>query len=517
MPVGILALCLLSIAMLRHWAKPSKGRGLPPLPGPPGEPLLGHLRVMPLEKPWVTFAQWSKDYSSDVLAFRLLHQNLVVLNSVSAAEELLSRRGINYSDRPQMVLLNDVMGLRDAKVMAFMPWGPTWRRHRRIMQQYILKGQSRLPHYHRGHLERELVLLLRRFADHSTGSATEGMQKFSISVMLGFTYGLRVLTDDNPFLQNTYRLSDFNAELGPVGATAADFFPWLRFLPSWLADRHLRSARNSRKYIIAAWSEPFRALKSSKEVTPCMLQDVLDDRNNQLRRGITPEMTEHELNGMVGTVNVAGQDTVWASLTIWTYCMVMNPDVQAKAREALDDVVGRDRLPTLDDRPKLPYIDCLVQETLRWFPALPLGLAHKSIQEDEYAGCRVPAGSVVLFNTYAMTHDTNLYRDPDVFEPERFLPVESGGRAEPHPVGPFGFGRRICPGRLVAEATMWTVMANLLSTMKIEKQIDDEGNPITPKPHFLRGSAHSMKDFPCKIVPRDQKSVELIRSLRIAE
>ena len=72
------------------------------------------------------------------------------------------------------------------------------------------------------------------------------------------------------------------------------------------------------------------------------------------------------------------------------------PDVQRKARRELDAVVGRDRLPTMDDLESLPYIQAIVLETLRWMPVLPLGLPHRSLEDDEYKGYFIPGGSVIV-------------------------------------------------------------------------------------------------------------------------
>ncbi|KAK3375854.1 hypothetical protein B0T24DRAFT_490609, partial [Lasiosphaeria ovina] len=75
----------------------------PPAP-PPGEPLIGHLRVVPTEHPESQYTQWGKDYGSDILHFSVLGRSIVVLNSVEAARDLLDKRGANYADRPRFVL-----------------------------------------------------------------------------------------------------------------------------------------------------------------------------------------------------------------------------------------------------------------------------------------------------------------------------------------------------------------------------------------------------------------------------
>ena len=76
--------------------------------------------------------------------------------------------------------------------------------------------------------------------------------------------------------------------------------------------------------------------------------------------------------------------------------MALNPEVQARAQAEIDAVVGSDRLPLLNDRPVLPYIDAILSECLRWMPTARFGLPHASREDDEYNGYFIPKGSVVM-------------------------------------------------------------------------------------------------------------------------
>jgi cytochrome P450 len=80
--------------------------------------------------------------------------------------------------------------------------------------------------------------------------------------------------------------------------------------------------------------------------------------------------------------------------------MALFPEVQQKAQQELDTVVGSDRLPTFRDREKLVYINALVQEVLRWHPVVPMNLAHSPTQDDTFEGYRIPKGSAVLANIW---------------------------------------------------------------------------------------------------------------------
>ena len=82
--------------------------------------------------------------------------------------------------------------------------------------------------------------------------------------------------------------------------------------------------------------------------------------------------------------------------------MANYPEVQKRAQAELDTIVGTGRLPTLDDEKSLPYISALIKECLRWKSVTPLGVAHLSIEEDEYKGYRIPKGSIVVSNIWCV-------------------------------------------------------------------------------------------------------------------
>ncbi|KAF8509215.1 cytochrome P450 [Hysterangium stoloniferum] len=123
-------------------------------------------------------------------------------------------------------------------------------------------------------------------------------------------------------------------------------------------------------------------------------------------------------------------------------------DVTASIYGELDTVLGSTqnsdfRLPSSDDQPHLPYIDALAKESLRWIPVAATGVAHATTDEDEYRGYRIPKGSIVIANAWAMLHDETVYSDPLIFRPDRFLAsVDKTPETDSATRGVFGFGRR---------------------------------------------------------------------------
>lgn len=76
--------------------------------------------------------------------------------------------------------------------------------------------------------------------------------------------------------------------------------------------------------------------------------------------------------------------------------MSIYPEVQKKAQEELDRVVGPDRLPEFDDYEHLVYIQATMLESIRWIPVTPLGVPHSNICDDEYRGYHIPKGTTIL-------------------------------------------------------------------------------------------------------------------------
>jgi cytochrome P450 len=80
--------------------------------------------------------------------------------------------------------------------------------------------------------------------------------------------------------------------------------------------------------------------------------------------------------------------------------MSLYPDVQAKAHAELDRIIGSSRLPTFSDRENLPYIDAIVKETVRWHTVAPVGVPHKSDEDDVFHGYFIPKGSILIANSW---------------------------------------------------------------------------------------------------------------------
>ena len=153
--------------------------------------------------------------------------------------------------------------------------------------------------------------------------------------------------------------------------------------------------------------------------------------------------------------------------------MIAYPQVQSRAHAELDEVIGSARPPTFADIPSLPYIRAMVKETLRWSLTVPFGVSHASIADDWYEGMFIPKGTVCLQNMRLINSEPDVFgSDAADYNPDRYLDKDRqvkvlDGREDGHMS--FGFGRRICPGRHVAEGTFMIDIATLLWSMRFER------------------------------------------------
>ena len=164
--------------------------------------------------------------------------------------------------------------------------------------------------------------------------------------------------------------------------------------------------------------------------------------------------------------------------------MIAFPEVQRRAQAELDTVVGRDRLPTFDDAPRLPYVRAIIEEVLRWRPSLPLGLAHATTEDDWYEGMFIPKGTICIPNTWHCNHDRTVFgEDADEFRPERHLNERGellSGSLETVQAGhvTFGFGRRVCVGKHLANDTLFISTARILWAARLEGTRDENGKEV---------------------------------------
>lgn len=127
---------------------------------------------------------------------------------------------------------------------------------------------------------------------------------------------------------------------------------------------------------------------------------------------------------------------------------------------------------------------------------------HAAVESDVYESYYIPKGATVTPNVWAMCHDEVKYPNASEFNPDRFLDAD-GTLTDDTVSIVWGFGRRICPGRHLAEASVWSAMVHLLAIFKFSNAKDENGKEIEFKPRWEGGLTVRPAPFPCSITPRN--------------
>lgn len=199
--------------------------------------------------------------------------------------------------------------------------------------------------------------------------------------------------------------------------------------------------------------------------------------------------------------------------------MMVWPDVQKKAQEEIDRVVGPNRLPNVDDYPNMPYLRCCIKETLRWMPTVILGVPHRNTQEDVYNGWRIPKDTTMIINVWGIHMDPARSPEPRRFNPDRYAGDETtlyqSANGEPllRDNFNFGAGRRLCQGIHIAERSLFLGMSRILWGFNLEAPLDSQGQRIVPNVDDLVGgiTVHPAP-FGINIVPKSPEREQIMRS-----
>ncbi|KAJ3539842.1 hypothetical protein NMY22_g4549 [Coprinellus aureogranulatus] len=499
------AFALLASATLYRIAKAP--RNLPP--GPRGWPIIGNLLDVPLDVDfWKTFREWGKQFDADVLHMSIFGINFIILNSMQATKDLLEKRGKIYSARMSLPMFEIA---EYTKLVAFETNTKRWADGRRLIMQF-LTGKE-LPKLYPV-IEDECSKLPAKIYKNPA-KLGDHLEETVVGVIMRTTYGYTP-TEHDRFTHITFKLLD-EMLVAARPTNILNILPFLQYLPAWFPGSPMKTAlafRDTMQRVVKGPYEWHLEHASSEEVKGSLCakftQAAAEDEQGNVKKG---KDIGRELAEWTAAVQfIAGADTTTFTLHAAVKALLLNPAVQKKAQAELDAVCPG-RLPTMEDRPKLEYVDAVLKETSRWHLLGPFGAPHMVDSDDEYKGYFIPKGSIILPNMGAIASDSTIYPEPDSFKPERHLGAEPQLDSGAYN---FGFGRRVCPGKALAQAEMFLTIATVLKVFDIlpwnsEKdgvraEIGEERAPSMDMPRRPTPYSVTMK-------LRNEASLELIQGL----
>ncbi|KAK3753365.1 hypothetical protein RRG08_005954 [Elysia crispata] len=480
----VLVLMLLVQAWLREPAN------LPPVPGRP-HLLLGHLPYLGAKRR-EQMAQWRKT-TGDVFRLYMGRKPLVVLCGYSVLKEALIKHGDLFVDRPPGGYATTVV--QDGTKGVLGASGAAWREQRAVAMSILRKfgmGKNSLA----DKIQEEITAYLDVLSG-LCGQPTDVKRVTSATlsnVICSIIVGKRFEYDDPYFLQF---MDTFSEQVRLVSSTSMiNVFPWLRYWPGDMfgAKRFIDCHHD----LDNIFSDPFIAQKTKEyEAGGDALDNFISAYVHEWRRkeqgGETTTMDGGHLRRLLGNLFIAGSETTATTMLWFMLYMLHYPHIQEKVFAELEEVVGHNRRPTMQDKSRLPYLNAVIMETQRRASIAPFSLSRICTADVTLQGYLIPRGTRVVSNLDSVLLDEVTWGDPLNFRPERFLD-NHGGLIHPDEFVPFSMGRRVCLGESLAKMELFLFLAALVQRFRLLPSVPGQlppqkalfGVTCPPEPFTLR-------------------------------
>ncbi|KAJ4981017.1 hypothetical protein NE237_031854 [Protea cynaroides] len=458
-----------------------KTKNLPPS-GPISLPIIGQLYLLkePLHR---TLASISAQYGP-ILLLKFGSRRILHVSSPSAVEECFTTNDVVFANRPHF--LSGKYFAFDYTTLTTASYGQHWRNLRRLTTLEIFSS-TRLQMFSKIRTN-EVSLLLRRLFD-GAGKASKIVEmkslffEVTLNGMMMMIAGKRYYGDDD-HVDKARQFQELVEEMfAAAGASnVADFLPLLKWVYFNGVEKKLVRLQRRRDQFMLELIEEYRTArthsKDEKTLIDVLLSQQEADPNYYtddiiigiiqcpisaggaiaIKNNFLGQRKKNKINLFYICVCILS-DRYYAGTMEWAMTLLSMP------------LRGQGGLINESDVANLPYLLCIINETLRMYPAGPLLIPHESSQECIVGGFSIPRGTMLLVNLWAIQNDPKLWEEPTKFKPERMEGM--GGVRDGYKLMPFGSGRRSCPGEGLALRVASLTLASLIQCFEWER-VDEE-------------------------------------------
>jgi cytochrome P450 len=469
--------------------------GIPP--GPRGVPYLGYLPFIREGNRGVLFQKIAKKYGQ-IYSVYIGKELYVVINDYTNIKKALVDNAEVFSGRPESFRHRPDLPYGRSKSI-FANHGQFWREHRRFSLSTFREfgiGKSSIEPA----LQNEIDYFLQAINDKQG-------KPFDISDLLGMSvcnnicileFGKRFEYHDEYFIQ-LKRAVDFAVHQPNFGDTFDGYIRLIKLSIPMLKARDIGSTLS--KSIQDFCTQ--KAEEHLKTYQPGSKTDYIDayytEKAERERTNNNAEMFDYEaLHENLNLLFFAGTETTTTTLRWGLIYMMQHPDVQRKVQQEIDEVVGRERLPTMDDKLRMPYTDATILEISRMATLVPSNVVHSTLEDVHLGGYLIPKDTPIHTNLWAVHHDEKLFPDPFTFRPERFI-NERGQFVKHEAVIPFSLGKRFCLGEPLARMELFLYFASMLQKFTF---VNPEGQVLTGK-ELVGGNVRAPEAFLLRAIRRE--------------
>ena len=462
-------------------------KGLKRVPGPVSTiPFLGRLHGINAVAPWKTMHDFSNQYNK-MFSLVAYGQQHIWIGDAKIAKDLLVKRAGKYSSRPNIPAIPGAE--KGGQYLALNEYDEHWRMQRRFAHT-VFTAAHQQKYYNV--IGTEVMKLMHELMNNPKDHFAH-TDLFTARISSRLCYG-----NASEALRHSRNAHEFIPQISPTAAgPIMNIFPFLIHLPEWIntSKRWIRERREQERELwTSELAQAKQALADGTLAENCYARTYFeramaakDNPNGTPADFGFPESEAAYAIGMLGTMAIF---TIAAPLYTFLLVMTLHPDWQEKVREEVLTVVGLKQTVELNDSPNLPILRACIKECLRWKPPVPLGVPRLVTEDDEYEGYYIPKGSVVHIIEQALSHDPEVYPEPDKYNLARWLEPEYPSYQAPLSVHPrlmgfsgFGSGRRVCPGVELTEAELLIACGSLVQNFEMLPDVDSlTGKKMWPDP-----------------------------------
>ncbi|KAK9097253.1 hypothetical protein Sjap_022750 [Stephania japonica] len=447
--------------------------------GPLALPIIGHLHLVAKRPLHRTLAKLANKYGS-ILFLRYGSRPVVLVSSRAAVEECLTTNDIALASRPRLIA-GQYLGYNYTSLV-WSSYGDHWRNTRRIIALELFSA-ARLQQLLSLRLE-EIHGFLRQLSKNADYDRLQKLNfktmffELMLNIIMRMIAGKRYFGENVENKEEALRFRHMVSEtFYLMGASNfADFLPFLRWFDLQGLERRMAVAHKERDAFMQGLIEESRERARNKTNVNDGEMNKMESKRKQTLLDVLLENQVHDpkyytdqtIKGIISNLLTAGTDTSSATMEWALGLLVNNPRVLKKARDEIDAVIGNQRLVEESDLTKLPYLHCVLNETLRHYPTGPV-IIHESNRDCAIDGHHVPTGTMIFLNLWAVHRDETVWDKPYEFNPERFESPE-WEKDKGVKLVPFGWGRRRCPGESLAWRMVGLSLGLLIQCFEWERE-----------------------------------------------
>ncbi|XP_039000695.1 cytochrome P450 CYP82D47-like [Hibiscus syriacus] len=442
-----------------------------------------HLHLLRGPKPPHIILSEMADKHGPIFTIKMGVHRALIVSDHETAKECLSINDKAFASRPSTLAM-EFLSYNHA-MFGFAPYGNHWRQMRKLATLELLSNYrlERLRHVRESEIKTSLKELYQLWDQRRDGcdNLLVEMRKWfksaTLNVILRMIVGKRIPSSGNDAESEKWKkaLKDFFDLSGKF--VISDALPFLRWFDIGGDERLMNKVKEELDQVAQGWLQDHKRKRSSDSSTDTSKNGNEDFMDVMLSLAVETEKHDADtINKATCLVRIlAASDTTMVTLTWAMSLLLNNRDELKKLQQELDIHVGKDRLVQESDIKNLVYLKAIIKETLRLFPAGPLGVPHESMEDCTVSGYHIPAGTRLFVNISKIHRDPRVWSDPCEFRPQRFLTTHKviDFKGQNFELIPFGSGRRMCPGVSFAGQLLELVLASVVQGFELKTPLDE--------------------------------------------